>query len=1170
MTASNHGCSRTPVNGFCCGMDERIPVFADAARNEYFTGPIRKDGRINNGYEFEYNPVWLYSVATGKLEYTFVGRRLPKRYLALCHLWKHNNFPELHGGDLDAMTEADWGVFREKVRRILAAVAEELEITEPMEHVWLDQASVDQKDRESVRTAMYSRDHCFSCAECTVLCLPGVEPTTEVKECRSSLWAMQVCKHLSVMFLFISQYVHDPLWQELLVSRKISVFLLNGQDSSGVNIEEIREESKLSWKVVRQREDKPLQALMGKMLQRQGGWPLDKIYAVRHLLHSYEIQHLPFMHDRTIDDMIWMLYEDKAIELDEALYLLWMFGLSQGLLFPLLNRRTVTDLHPTRGVGITSKKINMSPWSNQLLAGKTLISDWKEGDEFVLYVALNIEGKLDPESNNWQDKELQHLLKEFSPSETTFLQTIFCCSAEKEAYHSPWRRGFGDGPPAQYNYKRLGQGKKKGLQLAMKAIQERWAEIESGYVRSANEDQTKDDATRKTLRDVIVLHLKTHPDIQSVDWGSTIAISRKRQWWLLDATPNVALHNWKVRGARLADSKITAWFCKFQELFTGIESNVSLTADPGLRIPIADLGEDRGQEQNYEVVFYENLNEHVGIVPLSKLPPHSCSRKPRNGFCCGMDSKIAGVASAARDEYFAGDALNEPQYVDRRYQPVWLYCLETGDFEYTFVGPRLRKGYLALSHLWKHNIFPELRRGLIETMTETDWTTFNSKVKSICAEIIALSGLESSEIDYIWLDEACVDQSDKEAIRSATYIMSYVYEWAKATVVCLPGAHPEEEMQEWLSSTWTMQELVYSKNIVVHFLVPGTGVDKELQRRLSQRANSDAERFRGMYEKDESGLVAEMQSRKGGWPLDKLYAIRHVFKGLKNIPVTYDRDIQDVLLLLIEDCVGYDASASIYVRPPEKYQADNVKGYKRAMQAVFTRWKDIESQYPPLPTGFADWEWDEPVNRILDIIILVLKTHPDLQSVDWTGTVALQPAQIGRCLSGRALDNLQPPKKYQADEAGGFETALQAVLARNRSSSRDSQGICAIPPEIRKEYALITGFSEEETDEIVRLHDIIAISLQTHPSLQDVDWVSTIALQYYDGVFLPDAKLDFERRCWEITGGRIAEPAVAKVLNAFKEFVKLVQYEVFVSAEHRGLDIFPAVDDDDDIVNYVD
>ncbi|KAJ3105664.1 hypothetical protein HDU96_008464 [Phlyctochytrium bullatum] len=1141
-------------------MDERIPIFADTAREEYFAGPNLKPDHDdwNSRVDSKYHPLWLYSVATGRLEYTFIGPRQRKRYLAICHLWRHNNFPELHGGDLDAMTEEDWETFREKVRRIIASVPEVLELKEPIEHVWLDQVSVDQKDRES----------------CTVLCLPGVEAEKEMEQCRTSLWVMQ----------------------ELFISRESSAFLLNGQSTKRVKIymRKIRRESELwesaAYELLNNGLHRDQKTLFRRMLQRHGGWPLDKIYAIRQALRVERITNLPCTYDRTIDDVIWMLNEDD----DSALRthrLLWEYGLSHGPLYPLINHACVghglepyKEIHPTHGVKITSR--SLSPWSAEHLMGKNVGSTWKEGDEFVLCAAPFILGSCDwfergldfanvvgyHCSDYTADEALSRLLAEIYTPESHphseqekivapetpwsgFIQRVFWFFAPKatdsdgsapEASDPSWRRGFGDGPPAYYNFRTSDKDTEKGMQLAMKAMRDRWEEIESCYPPVESDDDNPwmiFNASMTRMRDIISLHLKTHPDIQRIDWDRTVAIFVKESWkspccWLLDATPNVSCRSWKVSSARLADSKIAAWFYKFGKLFEGlIEPSFCLAAEPDLQIPGLDVddrseveGEEQEEEEEEEAVGSEERNEEGGgpflwtawSMMLASVPkflqstrsapreeaetdesppqPHSCGRNPRNGFCCGMDSKIATVAATARDEYFAGDALNKPQFVDRRYQPIWLYCLETGEFEYTFVGPRLRKGYLALSHLWKHNIFPELRRGLIDTMTEADWTTFYSKVKSICAEISALSGLESSEIGYIWLDEACVDQSDKEAIRSATYIMSYVYEWAKATVVCLPGLNPEEEMQQWLSSTWTMQELLYSRHILVHFSALGLGSSTG----SSERANADAKRFRGMHEKDVAGLVAEMHSRKGGWPLDKVYAIRHIFKGLNDLPVTYDRDIKDVLLLLDQNHPS-DFVPLLYYFWLSKADSPN------ADFNVF----DVNDGY-----WDDEQEW-KLYSRVHTYTNMISSFESDQHSI-----------------------HLWPSENYQAEKVNGFEAAMQAVLARWST--------------IESQYPRADGPDDDEKE---RFRDIMTISLQSHPNLQSVDWSRTVALEYYDDVFLADATPDFERGCWEVTGGRLAESAVAEVLKAYKPFLNgyVLDRHVSLSAEHQGVNIFPDI-----------
>ncbi|KAJ3129887.1 hypothetical protein HK098_007641 [Nowakowskiella sp. JEL0407] len=145
---------------------------------------------------------------------------------------------------------------------------------------------------------------------------------------------------------------------------------------------------------------------------------------------------------------------------------------------------------------------------------------------------------------------------------------------------------------------------------------------------------------------------------------------------------------------------------------------------------------------------------------------------------------------------------------------------------------------------------------------------------------------------YVWCDVVSINQKNDFAIRDATYLMSYVYFWSDFTYIATA-------LESWAKSTWTVQEAVYSGKLVYF--------DESVDEQVIEDIRQELHAVDTAYE-----AVKVMSKRSGGWYLDKLYAIRHLFPGLARLPCRYDLSLCDIIHNL--SCFAPDCDWPVLVR----------------------------------------------------------------------------------------------------------------------------------------------------------------------------------------------------------------------------------------------------------------
>lgn len=203
------------------------------------------------------------------------------------------------------------------------------------------------------------------------------------------------------------------------------------------------------------------------------------------------------------------------------------------------------------------------------------------------------------------------------------------------------------------------------------------------------------------------------------------------------------------------------------------------------------------------------------------------------------------------------------------------------------------KDYLvAISHVWNDSGIKVCPRN-----NESD----NCHIKQCVGANLLLSKVFdaifkhiTNNVDYdhmidvlIWCDVISIDQKSDFAIRDATYTMSYVYYHCDMTYTICTKIN---SINLWMNSVWTVQETIYSKRLFSISLIDNTIVRIDI-------GNKQIEHIKSLD--NARGAIKELSKRCGGWPQDKLYALRHLIPKLRSMPCQYDRSFEEIVTNII-------------------------------------------------------------------------------------------------------------------------------------------------------------------------------------------------------------------------------------------------------------------------------
>lgn len=291
---------------------------------------------------------------------------------------------------------------------------------------------------------------------------------------------------------------------------------------------------------------------------------------------------------------------------------------------------------------------------------------------------------------------------------------------------------------------------------------------------------------------------------------------------------------------------------------------------------------------------------------------------------------------------------------------IKVWSVYENEFTYVCVGRAMKKTLIAISHVWKDSLL--FCENDINCADETCFKN-NNYLKDAFLEIAIQNDLFTE--CYIWMDILSIDQRNDFEIRDATYSMSYIYFFA-FRVVILSRSDVNVTLGKWLNSVWTVQETVYANEIYVFSSV------KNLL--FCPRQLFENEEFMILRQGFINPAIAIkiLEKREGGWSQDKLYALRHVIPGLKDMPCLYDRTREEIVQNIIRrepkmSLLLRNSNLSIYSRKEcWMKEKTNISGlsyevdYKNFCTVDVSRGALIDRH-----TFFCSFKSDESVTRVL-------------------------------------------------------------------------------------------------------------------------------------------------------------------------------------------------------------
>ncbi|KAI9274283.1 heterokaryon incompatibility protein-domain-containing protein [Phascolomyces articulosus] len=261
---------------------------------------------------------------------------------------------------------------------------------------------------------------------------------------------------------------------------------------------------------------------------------------------------------------------------------------------------------------------------------------------------------------------------------------------------------------------------------------------------------------------------------------------------------------------------------------------------------------------------------------------------------------------------------------DDDFMPTWL--VRISDMQLVR-GSTVNEGYCALSYSWnqsgesivdevtgkservdegRHKIIypgknvPKKPRGRKKTPRKINYVKFEALIQQICKDF---------NIKYIWFDQLCINQGDKNDKHREIKRMHQIYSRAYCTVVLLPefyvratsnnysdamSTHYDISNSEWLTRLWTLEEALLSQRLL--FL--GRNVHLWW---YAARAHLDISPFcngRQLAETKVSTILKYAHQRTSTNSHDRVFALSHIFPEIIHSmgDATYDHPLMDLII----------------------------------------------------------------------------------------------------------------------------------------------------------------------------------------------------------------------------------------------------------------------------------
>ncbi|KAI9488624.1 hypothetical protein BDB00DRAFT_887247 [Zychaea mexicana] len=221
-------------------------------------------------------------------------------------------------------------------------------------------------------------------------------------------------------------------------------------------------------------------------------------------------------------------------------------------------------------------------------------------------------------------------------------------------------------------------------------------------------------------------------------------------------------------------------------------------------------------------------------------------------------------------------------------------------------------------------------RGRKHIPRQTKFVKFEAIVQQICKDF---------GIKYIWFDQMCINQNDKEEKLREIRQMHRIYKHAYCTVVLVPELHVESAKakfsmilkhwryitdldalytSEWITRLWTLEEALMSPRMLfvgrnVHmwwFTVPKDNLDLKLFCQETKRLRDNRQQHHlQRRDYDVSTVLYHAHLRISTKEHDRAFALANLFPHiLDRIDINYDQPVLDLLIDLYGHLANMDIS----------------------------------------------------------------------------------------------------------------------------------------------------------------------------------------------------------------------------------------------------------------------